>query len=186
MDEKKNVTFEEIFEQNKNRIHYQIHKLGIQDPHNEYYVEGMYAMWTAYKKYQPNKGPLATYFNYTIKNRLIDRIRKQSRDSANLDKVTKEEQVRQDNGNRNAATKMPLIDPSVEITRNEDLNWENVQSRLTENQWKWVYYAIILEMPQKEIAQQEGVTVEAVKSWAKTAKRKLRNELSKGDFFQRG
>ncbi|MCR1835650.1 hypothetical protein NSA56_14975 [Oceanobacillus caeni] len=37
-------------------------------------------MWTAYQKYEPNKGHLATYFNYTIRNRPIDLIRKKTKD----------------------------------------------------------------------------------------------------------
>ncbi|WP_234402366.1 sigma factor [Oceanobacillus damuensis] len=43
-------------------------------------------MWAAYKKYQPDKGPLATYFNYTIRNRLIDLLRKKSRTLQEEDK----------------------------------------------------------------------------------------------------
>ncbi|WP_407939235.1 sigma factor [Oceanobacillus salinisoli] len=38
----------------------------------------MYAMWTAYQKYEPDKGTLTTYFNYTIRNRLIDLIVRKS------------------------------------------------------------------------------------------------------------
>ncbi|MFD2046604.1 hypothetical protein ACFSTA_20295 [Ornithinibacillus salinisoli] len=51
MDNK--CTYEEIFKQNENRIHYHIHKLR-RDPYNEFYVEGLYAMWLAYKNYQPD------------------------------------------------------------------------------------------------------------------------------------
>lgn len=46
-------TFEEIFEQNKRRIHYHIHKLRIDDQHHEFYQEGLYVMWNAYQAYQP-------------------------------------------------------------------------------------------------------------------------------------
>ncbi|WP_234028515.1 hypothetical protein [Lentibacillus sp. Marseille-P4043] len=47
MDKKKSFEFEEIFEQNKRRIHYHIHKLNIRDPHREYFQEGLCALWNA-------------------------------------------------------------------------------------------------------------------------------------------
>ncbi|WP_343032895.1 sigma factor [Virgibacillus doumboii] len=50
--------------------------MNIQDPHQEYYQEGLVAMWNAYENYQPDNGPLSTYFNYIIRNRVIDLPRK--------------------------------------------------------------------------------------------------------------
>ncbi|MGP4105972.1 sigma factor [Virgibacillus sp. L01] len=72
MSQNENVTFEEFFKQNTKRIHYHMHKLGSYNPYHEFYTEGLYELWMAYKKYEPNKGSLATYFNCTIHKRLID------------------------------------------------------------------------------------------------------------------
>ncbi|MFD1361949.1 sigma factor [Lentibacillus salinarum] len=80
MHDKYRQSFEEIFKQNERRIHYHMHKLGIHDGQREYYVEGIYAMWIAYKKYDPNKSQLGTYFNYTIRHRLIDMLRKKTKE----------------------------------------------------------------------------------------------------------
>jgi len=76
--ENNDFTFDEILKQNERRIHYYIHKLNIRDPHQEFYQEGLVAMWNAYEKYEPDKGQLSTYFNYSIRNRLIDLIRKEN------------------------------------------------------------------------------------------------------------
>jgi len=54
---KEDDKFEEIFKQNEKRIYYHMHKLAIRDPFGEFYPEGLYGMWTAYQKYEPNKGP---------------------------------------------------------------------------------------------------------------------------------
>lgn len=65
---------------------------------------------------------------------------------------------------------------------NEEM-WQEVREVLTEKQWHWVYYHIIQGMKLKEIAEMKGVSVEAVKSWGKEARRKLRE---KGwDSFER-
>lgn len=74
------MTFDEIYKQNERRMYYQIHKMNISDPQQEFYSHGLVAMWNAYEKYQPDKGPLATYFNYTIQSRIINQRFKQTRE----------------------------------------------------------------------------------------------------------
>lgn len=65
---KEKVTFEEIFEQNKRRINYHTCVLQLGIPQQEPCHAGLFVVWNAYKKYQPDKGLLATYFNYIIRN----------------------------------------------------------------------------------------------------------------------
>ncbi|MFB4167351.1 sigma-70 family RNA polymerase sigma factor [Virgibacillus sp. JSM 102003] len=180
MTEKVSMTFEEIFKQNEKRIHYHMLKLGINDPHREFYVEGLYAMWAAYKKYDPDKGPLATYFNYTIRNRLIDMIRTKTREECNQKKIIKHELCEVDNGNSCGTLKLPMID-SAGITIEDNTFWQNVKSKLSENQWKWVQLFIIEGMSMQEIAQQEGVSTDAVKSWGREVRKKLKGE---GEYLE--
>lgn len=165
------MSFEEIFQQNERRIHYHIHRLGIRDPLQEFYTEGLYAMWMAYKKYNPNQGPLGTYFNYAIRNRLVDMLRKEVREREKRDIFVEKEKQRMDDAAAELKNMMGEI-PGSNMEVSEML--EEVRSRLTEKQWDWVYYYILLDMPLKEIADLKRVSVEAVKSWGKEARRKLR------------
>ncbi|WP_156290681.1 sigma-70 family RNA polymerase sigma factor [Oceanobacillus salinisoli] len=169
-------TFEEIFKQNENRIHFHIHQLGIRDPAREFYTEGLYAMWLAYKKYEPEKGPLSTYFNYTIRNRLIDLLRKKLTDEQQQDDYIQKEKSTLSNGNHYGDSKLPVMDWSDIKVEDEKL-WEQAFSKLSEKQRKWVYYYIIRDMSLKEIAKQEGTSVEAVKDWGKQARKKLKEAL---------
>ncbi|WP_159457741.1 hypothetical protein [Virgibacillus dakarensis] len=57
--------------------------------------------------------------------------------------------------------------------------WQGVQALLTVNQWKWVKYSIVIVLSNQEIAELEDVSIAAVYSWAKTAKRKLKMEWGK-------
>jgi len=93
------IAFEEIFEQNKRRIHYQLHKLNIRDPHQEFFQEGLVAMWRAYESYQPDKGLMATYFNYMIRNRMIDRLRKENRQHESLANIIQKRKTQLTDGN---------------------------------------------------------------------------------------
>ncbi|SEQ47260.1 RNA polymerase sigma factor, sigma-70 family [Virgibacillus subterraneus] len=175
MKKEEKLTFDEVFEQNERRIHYHMLKLGIKDPHREFYVEGIYAMWMAYKKYNPNKGPLGTYFNYIIRNRLIDMLRQKTREDHNQSKITHKEICEVDNGNSCGEAKTPVIDTSG-VTLPDCEFWHSVKEMLTENQWKWVKFYIIEGIPLQEIAQQEGVSEDAVKSWGRQTRRKLKGE----------
>ncbi|WP_373895127.1 sigma-70 family RNA polymerase sigma factor [Virgibacillus sp. CBA3643] len=175
-----NETFEEIFKQNERRIHYHIHKLNIRDPHQEFYSEGLVAMWNAYEKYQPDKGPMSTYFNYTIRNRMIDLMRKRNKEQENVERHKQEHKTRVDDGNhyRNGGATYPVMKVAEsESSLYDEEFWQEMRGKLTENQWKWVRYFVIEDMQVKEIAEMEGVSVEAVKSWGKQVRRKLRGSV---------
>ncbi|MDC3411833.1 sigma-70 family RNA polymerase sigma factor [Aquibacillus sp. 3ASR75-11] len=155
--------FCEVAKQNERRIHYHIHKLGIFDPHQEYYQEGLYALWNAYCTYQPEKGSFSTYLNYSIRNRLIDLLRKNIR-QIEKDTLVIDYQI----SNYESYAIDTLEDP---------LFWEEIKSLLTIKQWKWVYYHIILDLPIKAIAQKENTTVDAVKNWGREVRKKLGTNL---------
>ncbi|MGM8213914.1 sigma-70 family RNA polymerase sigma factor [Virgibacillus sp. W0430] len=175
MSAEEKLTFEQIFKQNERRIYFYIHKLNVQDPHREFYQEGLVAMWNAYEKYEPDKGPLATYFNYMIRNRMIDLIRKKSREQRAEKEVVHEEKKKIDLGNHMRKSDSPsIIHGSADLYVTDMYLWEQVKRGLTEKQWKWVYYSIVEGMTYKEIAKQEQTTVEAVKSWGRQARKNLR------------
>ncbi|MFD1362394.1 sigma-70 family RNA polymerase sigma factor [Lentibacillus salinarum] len=182
----KRFTFEEIFKQNELRIHYHIHRLNIRDPHHEYYQEGLVAMWNAYEKYEPDKGPLATYFNYTIRNRLIDLMRKQNREHEKDAIYLQEQSTRMKDGNyyRRHGTAYPVMQVADTPFPYEGIDsaalWKTIKDELTENQWKWVTYHVVEGLTITAIAEQEDTSREAVKSWGKGAKRKLRRITDEG------
>lgn len=184
MSKKQQFTFEEIFEQNERRIHYHLHKLNIRDPHHEFFQEGLIGMWKAYEQYQPNKGPLGTYFNFMIRNRLIDSIRKESRRMEKEVLASKDEEAAFDTEIFQKTNNSTLEDSSLEesLKHNPDL-WKHIKGLLTEKQWKWLKYYIIEDLTIKEIAEQEEVSVEAVKGWAKEARKKLRKDPNLKKFI---
>ncbi|MCG1027019.1 sigma-70 family RNA polymerase sigma factor [Virgibacillus halodenitrificans] len=167
------MTFEEIMKQNERRIHYHIHKLNIRDPHKEYFNEGLIVLWRAYESYQPDKGPLATYFNYSIRNRLIDKWRKQRRQEEN-ERVSMQEQRKVLNEKIYYSNKTDSMILVAENASDYDCVLEGTAPFLTENQKKWMEYYIKDGWTLKEIADHEGVTYEAVKSWGRQVRKKLR------------
>ncbi|MFA1820340.1 sigma-70 family RNA polymerase sigma factor [Virgibacillus oceani] len=177
MTEKKRMTFEEIFEQNERRIYYHMHKLQVRDPEQEFYQEGLIAMWNAYEKYEPDRGPMATYFNYTIRNRMIDLIRKKERDREGFHQFAEEMMVKEGDGNyyKTGSKSYPIVQGSEQHTY-DGAFWGEIRSALSDNQWKWVRLFVMEGMPIKEIAEEEGVSPDAVKSWGREARKKLKKK----------
>lgn len=177
MKNKQPFSFEDIFQQNERRIHYHIQRLDIRDSHKDFFQEGLIALWDAYENYEPDQGPMATYFNFTIRNRLIDKIRKEARHTNNNEKVVMEHKTQLNGGNhfKTNETIYPLVD-KTEIPIEDSYFWKNLKNNLTDNQWKWVYYYIIKDMSIKEIAELEKKSEDAIKSWGRQARKNLRNK----------
>ena len=165
-----------FFKANERRIHYQIHRLGITGEwYEEFYTEGILALWKAYKEFDETKGQIGTFLNYRIRYRLLDLLRKKLREQELVEEMKHEESVRLDDGNRHRGTGMPIVNVRG-IVLEDHAFWENIRSRLSENQWKWVEYFIIADLTVKEIMELEGVTADAVKGWGQEVRKKLRDE----------
>lgn len=170
--------FEQFFKENERRIHYQIHRLGIsQELYDEFYSEGIIALWKAYREYDPRKGgEFGTYLNYQIRFHLIDVLRKKIRYQEVVEEAVRERMNEIDNGNRHRATGVPIVNNSEIAVENDEEFWQEIRSHLSENQWKWVKYFIIADLSIKEIMEIEGVSADAVKGWGRAVRNKLRNE----------
>ena len=170
--------FETFFKENERRIHFQIHRLGISgDLYDEFYSEGIIALWKAYQEFDSSKGgELSTFINYKIRFHLIDLLRKKLRYKEVMEEAVKDRITEIDNGNRHRATGMPIVNVSEITLEDNDEYWNEIRKHLSENQWKWVKYFIIADLSVKEIMEIEGVTADAVKGWGRAVRAKLRDE----------
>lgn len=171
---------EKIFSQER-RIYYHIHRLRIPYAfHEEFFAEGMIALWQAYESYDERRGELDTHLNSALNFHFIDLIRKNKRSSDAQISVQEQLITEQETGNRLTRTNQLLISPAG-LTAHDNQFWLKVKMLLSEKQWTWLYYYVIKEYSLKDIAQEENVSVEAVKSWAKEARRKLRKNTELKD-----
>ncbi|WP_242057550.1 sigma-70 family RNA polymerase sigma factor [Halobacillus yeomjeoni] len=150
--------FERIVCENERLIHYHIRSLQINDRNGDFFAEGLFALWQAFSTYKPELGQFSTYISWKIRNALIDKIRKDSK--------TEEVEARFQTLYKHNAF--------IENDIHDELFWQQVKSHLSTNQWKWVYYYIILDRSVEQIAKLEGVTPNAVKNWGKHARKKLK------------
>lgn len=180
-DVKNDLEFAAVVRQHENRIYYYIHKLGIRDDHDDFYAEGLVAMWRAWRSYDSSKGAFTTYLNYTIRHRLLDMLRKESMMADRGASVVQEEMLRQHDGVYTGMNRKPMVQSSAAfITIDDVAHWHAIQAILSDNQWRWVQHYIIEDMPIKEIAQLENVSIHAVKSWGREVRKKLRAHANQG------
>lgn len=171
-----NHDFEVFFKANERRIHFQIQKLGIHGSwYSEFYTEGIFALWQAYRNFDPTLGKLGTYLNYRIRYRLIDLIRKKEREQARDQAYQAQQKIDHTDGNYRRHENQSLV-PLPTLKVKDTSIWHDIRSQLTENQWKWVKYFIIADLTIKEIMEIENVTANAVKGWGREVRKKLRNK----------
>src|SRR5699024_2880434 len=124
--------FEELLKQNEKRLFYQLYRLKLESQ-EDYYQEGLIALWQASVNYNADKGPLATYFNYSIRYRLIDAIRRGVQESTSYSDVDVSQVAEQ--------RKSYELNPLQTVLQKEF--WQQVKQTLTTKEWKWVKYYII-------------------------------------------
>lgn len=176
--EHENEKFKQVLDRHEGRILHQLNRMNIKDPDKEFYQTALIAMWNAYKTYDPQKGPMPTYFNFTIRNRLIDLIRKKASEQRTDEKFFHEEKCKIDNGNRDLKNGMPILEETGINVDHIDL-WLKLKLLLTEKQWTWIHCFIILDKSIKEIARKNNVSEDVVKGWGREARKSLRTEKFK-------
>lgn len=177
---KKKWELEDFIEQNQRRVYYQMARLQINDEEGEYFQEGLVAMWKAYENYNPDKGPLATYMNFEIRNRIVNVFHKSILEKKYMEQLGHQQETETQSGNYMDRKKIPSkneggMNPQEVMDQTTETDFSKYTSLLTEKQKVWFCCAIIEGLSNPEIAEKEQVSIEAVKSWAKSAKRKLRN-----------
>src|SRR5699024_1426010 len=138
--------FETFFQANERRIHFQIHRLRI--PHNlydEFYTEGIVALWRPYQDVDQAKGNVGTFLNDRIRYRLIDLIRKKQREAEQAETFLQPSITEMTNSCRHRDSNTPLMNlPTIPVA--DDSLWQAIKQQLTTNQWKWVRYFIIADL----------------------------------------
>lgn len=135
----------------------------------------MVILWQAYEAFDPEQGELNSFLNARLRLRFIDLIRRNTRQAD----AEEEAQLAIKNviatGNKIRRTNQHLLQRTGIYLLDESL-FHYIRSQLTDRQWKWLYYYAIQGYKLREIAQKEAVDIEAVKGWAKAARKKLKQD----------
>ncbi|MCV9884472.1 sigma-70 family RNA polymerase sigma factor [Metabacillus halosaccharovorans] len=160
--------FEELHQQFEPMIYHVMRKLGIYKNKHEFYQVGCIALWEASLRFNKEKGEFKSYaYSYMLgrmKSALTENKKKEERESQSEDIWVEDETTYDDFST--------ILWESL---------FKNVSSVLSENQCKWVKAYCLYGNTPSEIAEDEGVSVAAVKGWRKEAIGKMREYFNRKD-----
>ncbi|MDQ0483578.1 sigma-70 family RNA polymerase sigma factor [Guptibacillus hwajinpoensis] len=157
----KEVEFEQLIVRFTPLIKNQIKKLNLTHAYQKYEQDALIALWECSKSYDETKGTFSAYAYIKVRGKLLDACRKEIR----INKELQAHSVFEDH-------------PDSSSMLHDDSDLERYKKGLTIKQRTWLQQAIEQEKSLKEIAFTEEVSVEAVKSWRKSALSKIRKQLN--------
>lgn len=153
------MSFETVVEQYRPLISYIIRKLHIRrHVVDEYMQIGLIALWKAYERYDETKGSFHSFAFKMIRWRIISQLRKETKNVA-----------------------VPLLDEQMlkeDVDFFTDIIWEDAMRDMTPRERIWLVRHVIEGKTLKQIADEEGVTVHAVKQWRISAVKKLKRYVN--------
>ncbi len=157
----KEVEFEELIVRFTPLIKNQIKKLNLTHAYQKYEQDALIALWECSMSFDETKGSFSAYAYVKVRGKLLDACRKEIR----IYKELQAQSVFEDH-------------PDSSSMLHSDSDLERYKKGLTIKQRTWLQQAIEQEKSLKEIAFTEGVSIEAVKSWRKSALSKIRKQLN--------
>ncbi|WP_181833167.1 sigma-70 family RNA polymerase sigma factor [Bacillus taeanensis] len=165
-----NCSFEKLVNAYEPMIKKQIRSLNIHSNHDTYYQLGLIGLWEAYERFDPEKGKFSTFAITTVRGKMLSELKKDT-------KYLEHHHVEDYTTSLTAVDEQALIPLENEII-------EAYLTGLNQGERKWVQLGILNGMKIKEIAAQEGTPYETVKSWRKSALRKMReNAVREAQLF---
>ncbi|MGJ7034171.1 sigma-70 family RNA polymerase sigma factor [Anoxybacillus eryuanensis] len=152
------MLFETVVEQYRPLISYIIRQLHIHRHVDEYVQIGLIALWEAYERYDETKGSFCTFAFKMIRWRIVSQLRKETKN-----------------------VYVPLPDEYVlkeDVDFFANIVWEDAMRHLSPREQIWLVRHVMEGKTLKQIAAEEGVTVNAVKQWRMSAVKKLRQYVN--------
>ncbi|CAH2716791.1 RNA polymerase sigma factor FliA [Neobacillus rhizosphaerae] len=157
--------FEQLATQYEPMIHKIIHSLNIYHNQEEFYQTGLIGLWEASNRFNAEKGKFSNYAYSYIKGKIL----------TELSTATKQK-------DKSIYPKEEYWDTIEDQGSHQPLEIELLLSYcqgLTEKETKWVLASCLQFLSIREIAEQEQVSISAVKQWRNGARKKLHGLIIK-------
>jgi RNA polymerase sigma factor (sigma-70 family) len=156
--------FNRIVEEEEWLIHYCMKQLQIYKQHDDYYQEGLIGLWEAYLRFDESRAVAFRTFAWrTIRGKLLTLLRK----SKGYD-------------DRQATLTEAIMEITEDLQAEIPLEQEILMGYcegLTDPQKKWVFLHFFDGKGASQIAADENVSIETVKSWRRYALQKIRSNV---------
>lgn len=157
-------SFEQLAEQYEPMIHKIIQSLHIYKNQDEFYQHGLIALWEASSRFDQEKGSFTSYAYSYIKGRCLTELRKSSKEEEKY--LCPQEEF------------WKLIEDPSPVQSVADELLHSCGDTLTPKQQKWLVLTAQYGLSARDIAEQENVSVSAVKQWRAGARAKLMAQMN--------
>lgn len=156
-------SFEKVVTEYKHLILSIMKSLHIYRDHESFYQVGLIALWEAHSRFDQSKAKFSTFAYVTIRGRLLEHLSRENRYYDNHQRLQPDDSLN-------------LADPNVSLPfEKERLNL--FCEGLTANQRLWVQKRIIEDKRVIDIAKEQKVSTDAVKSWGYAAVKKMKRNI---------
>ncbi|MEC1771892.1 sigma-70 family RNA polymerase sigma factor [Schinkia azotoformans] len=154
-----NKSIEDILLQFEPMVKKQMLSLQIYKNQEEFFQIGLIGLWEAHQRFNPEKGVFPAFAQMTVRGKMLSHLRKETTFEAHHTGLSEE-----------------MFDVIAMPEHEDPLERENILSYckgLSDKQLTWVMQGIFENKKPKEIAENEGVPVDRVKSWRREALKKI-------------
>ncbi|MFE1242828.1 sigma-70 family RNA polymerase sigma factor [Fictibacillus sp. NPDC058756] len=162
----KEMPFEQVASMYDPLIKSQIRLYHLTSQFDQYYQAGLLGLWKAYETFDPEKGQFSSYAYLLVRGRILQELRGEAR---------RQEAEEIQDPHESMTFRTLSHEDTIPYLEDETMNLYLMH--LTENQQRWVTQRVFQMKSETEIAEMYGVTVYAVKSWRKSAIKRLRTVL---------
>ncbi len=161
--------FQRTYEEEEWLIHYVIQQLHLYKNQDEFYQEGLIGLWEAYVRFDERHGASFRTFAFrTIRGKLLTQLQKSKRVE-----------------DRQATLTEPMIDTTEDQQLVIPLEREGILEYcegLTYEQRRWVILHFLECKGPNQIAREEGVSKDTVKSWRRYALQRIKRNIERMDL----
>lgn len=154
------MEFEQLAAQYSNMIHSIIHSLHIYKDHDEFYQIGLIALWNAQENFDVTKGQFSTYAYSFIKGRMLNHLKKETKQENHCSAISEEDWVEIGYEDRFLEKEMLL----------------SYFYHLTDKEKQWVLLRFYEGISNREIAERLELKVTSVRACERRAMKKVIKE----------
>lgn len=162
--ERLDMSFDEIKEKYEPMIKKQLTALNIYQNYEEFYHIGVIGLWDAYRRFDPKKGSFGSFAMKTVRGNMMMHLTKESRYKEHQHLVNDILLFEKVGIIEDQALELELFAPYIE--------------NLTPRERLWVLETFLHDKKPMDIASEQNVSINSVKTWRSSALRKLRKQFS--------
>ncbi len=158
------MTFEQVLSQYEPMLYKMMHRLHIYRNEDDFLQVGRIALWQAYEKFDETKGTFSAFAYVSVRGAMLDELKRQAKHNVTI------------------GVEQQTLAQYASETRDDTLFL--LKQLLTEEEQSLLFSLYLYGKTYEQLAEEEGVTVGAIKKRRQRIVQNIRQRLPASLFFQ--